>query len=319
MPKPKKYTLELLNNLILNYKAELVGEYSNYDLNVLSNIKFKCSCGQEREKSFRMLLLCGAYCTNCTNINSLNNKINTCLINYGVPYPGQSKEIKDKIMKSCIKKYGVPYIGQALDIKDKIVKTCIEKFGVPYSLQSINVRQKINQSFLKNYGVNNPFKSEKIKAKIKQTNILSHGCEYPSQNAEIAEKQSRNAYKSKSYKLPSGLEIKVQGYEPWALDELLNLYKEDELVIERTRVPVIWWKDSKNKSHRYYTDIYIPKENRLIEIKSKWTYIRNTPINNEKIKQIPIQCIAQGYKYEYWLYDTKGNKTVISEFSNETV
>ena len=156
--------------------------------------------------------------------------------------------------------------------------------------------KKMKDTCKKIYGYENPGQSSEVREKGKQTCMKKYGVEYPNQNPEIAEMTAKRSYKLKNYKLPSGLEIKVQGYEPWALDELLKSYSENELVIsDRTKVPEIWWIDSQGKRHRYYVDIYIPIENRLIEVKSNRTYKLDD--KTEKIEKVPIACIAAGYKY----------------------
>jgi hypothetical protein len=118
--------------------------------------------------------------------------------------------------------------------------------------------------------------------------------------------------KFKGYILPSGKITIIQGYEPFALDILLKTYHEDQLFLEN-KVPTILWTDSSNIIHRYTADIYIPSENKLIEIKSNWTF-KLAGINN-KNKLAPLACIAQGYTYEYWIFDKKGNREIISQFS----
>ena len=338
MPKPKKYTIEFLNRLILNYKAELIEKYDN-NLTGMYKIKFKCSCGEPGEKVFRQIEKAGSYCKKCTKIKyiekvkqtcrekygvdySLQSSLviekgkQTCREKYGVEYPLQSSEIREKMKQTNKKNLGVEYASQSSEIREKMKQTSRERYGVENPGQSSLVKEKVKQTSRERLGVDNPLQSGMIRKKIKQTCREKYGVENPMHNAEIAEKNSKNAYKNKIYTLPSGLEIKVQGYEPWALDELLKTYGEDELVIgDRTKVPEIWWIDSKEKRHRYYIDIYIPKENRLIEVKSTRTYKLDD--KTEKIEKVPLACIAAGYKYEYWIYDEKGNKEVISEFTNK--
>ena len=44
----------------------------------------------------------------------------------------------------------------------------------------------------------------------------------PSQNAELFEKSSKNAYKSYDYAFPSGRVERIQGYEKYMLNDLLQ-------------------------------------------------------------------------------------------------
>ena len=58
------------------------------------------------------------------------------------------------------------------------------------------------------------------------------------------------------------------------------------------------------KEHRYYIGIFIPTENRCIEVKSTWT----AKINNHNIYLKQEAAKKLGYKYEIWIYNEKENK-----------
>ena len=42
----------------------------------------------------------------------------------GVEFPGQSEDVKKKMMQTCLIKYGVNYSFQAESVKAKIQNTC---------------------------------------------------------------------------------------------------------------------------------------------------------------------------------------------------
>jgi glutaredoxin len=119
------------------------------------------------------------------------------------------------------------------------------------------------------------------------------------------EKCSKNAYKLKEYLFPSGKTINIQGYEHYALDELIKEgVSEEDIKTGSKNVPELWYDDEIGKRHRHYVDIYIPSQNRCIEVKSTWTA--------EKKKD----CIflkqnagkKGGFDYEIWVYNQKGKK-----------
>lgn len=56
-----------------------------------------------------------------------------------------------------------------------------------------------------------------------------------------------------------------------------------------------------NKNHRYYPDIYIPSEKRIIEVKSPYTYTQQLEQNNCKRDQV----INDGYTFEFWICNKK--------------
>ena len=118
-------------------------------------------------------------------------------------------------------------------------------------------------------------------------------------------KSFKNAYKLKDYVMPSGNIVKYQGYEHYALKELLNnCIKEDDIQTGTKNVPEIWYNDSKLRKHRHYVDIYIPSQNKCIEVKSMWTF--NKQLNNIFLKQMSAK--QYGYLYEIWIYNIKGEK-----------
>lgn len=110
---------------------------------------------------------------------------------------------------------------------------------------------------------------------------------------------------------PSGRIEKIQGYEGFALNDLLDEgYKEDDIIVSNKEIEsytgTIWYLDSERKKRKYYPDIYLITENKIIEVKSEYTYKSAYSINIRK-KQA---CINLGISFEFWVYDSKGEKTL---------
>jgi hypothetical protein len=243
----------------------------------------------------------------CQNEKIKEKIINTNIKKYGVMYTLQNRIVKDKIKNSLFKNYGVYSTFDSKIIKDKMKINIINKYGVENPLQNKEIKEKIKRTNIERYGKENPFSSEIIKEKIKRTNNKKYGVNYPNQNIDIYNKNQIKSKKFKEYKMPSGEIRKVQGYEPWALDELILKYKEEEIITSRKDIPQIKYIIDK-VDHYYYPDIYIPNENKIIEIKSTWTI----KFKNDNIEQKAIATINKGYIYELWCYDNKKNKTVIN-------
>jgi hypothetical protein len=129
------------------------------------------------------------------------------------------------------------------------------------------------------------------------------------QDADIANKYQSSCYNLKIFTFPCGTDIKVQGYEPFALKVLVQEgYKNEDIITHRTKVPEIWY-ERDGKKHRYYCDIHIPKVNKIIEVKSNWTYLLG------KDNDIPLKgqaCINAGYLFEIWIFDNKENLEIIN-------
>jgi hypothetical protein len=244
----------------------------------------------------------------------------------GVEYPTQSKDVKEKVKKTNIERRGVEYPTQSQDVREKVKKTNIERRGVEYPTQSQDVREKSKQTNLKIRGVENPSQSQEVKEKVKQTNLEKRGVEYSIQSDEIkekikktclmrygfenimhnpimAEKVFKNRFKRKPFEFPSGKIVKVQGYEPFCLRDLLNQkIDENDIVTDIKLVPVVWWEDKENKKHRYYTDIYIKSQDKCIEVKSDYTFEKEKEevfCKQKAVKQMGKEC-------EIWIYNRKG-------------
>ena len=54
---------------------------------------------------------------------------------------------------------------------------------------------------------------------------------------------------------------------------------QNQIIIGVKNVPEIWYIDENNIEHRYYVDIFIPSQNKCIEVKSLYTYNKNKKIN----------------------------------------
>jgi hypothetical protein len=169
-----------------------------------------------------------------------------------------------------------------------------------------HVKEKLKQSILNKYNVEYPFQSKKYQEIFKNKCLQKYGVENPQQVPEIAEKASKNSYRKKIYILPSGKELICQGYEPFALEKLIkeeNITEED-IATGCKNVPQIWYDDENGKKHRHYVDIFIPSQNRCIEVKSTWTAEKKK--DNIFLKQSAGK--RAGYLYEIWVYNAKGEK-----------
>ena len=283
-----KYDYEMLKNICDDGQVTLLVDYKDKFITRDTRIIGKC-------------ILCE---------NSFNKSLNKLHKQRNFGCESCAKLLKfEKIKKTMVKKYGIEYASQSQIFKDKIKATNLKTYGFEYGFQSEEVKDKRKVTNLEKYGFENPLQREEIKEKYRQTNLKKYGVEYPVQCQEIYEKQDKNSYYLKDYKMPSGIIIKIQGYEHYALNELLQKENiiENEIKTGSKNVPTIWYNDISGKKHRHFVDIYIPSKNKCIEIKSTWTFKKQKDI--VFLKQMAAKEL--GFLYEIWVYDNKGNKVEI--------
>jgi len=242
-------------------------------------LAYKCACGNENICYIALLNLKNNQdnCENCINIKQKNNNM---------------------------QKYGMESHFLVPEIKNKIKQTFLDKHQVENAFQSKEIRKKATKTYIERYGVVNPFSANEIKQKIAATNLSKYGTINPMQNKEIFEKNQKKRFYMKEYKLPkSNKTIKVQGYEPFCLNDLLQNehIDEEELLKGYKERPVIKYKYNE-KNHYYHPDIYIPSENKIIEVKSQYTFDNNKEINLLKLEATKLL----GYNAEIRIYDKKG-------------
>jgi hypothetical protein len=337
-----RYNKELLDKVLERDGATLVGSYDK--LNRTTLINYICNCGKENEKVFRYCNEnSGCFCIDCSkdniklkstktnienfgvsNIKKLNpiytlEKLHTCIIRDNAilneTYNEMSACVKinfkcicgKNTIKTCknIINYGGAYcnICYRKGKREKTQRTNNEKYGTNTPAENDKVKEKMRNTTKERYGVEYTLQIKEVRNKIKKTNLERYGVENPAQNLEIFEKQQKNSYNFKGFIMPSGEIRKVQGYEPFAITYLLKKYTEDKIKTDRKDVGRIQYEINGEKRY-YFPDIYIPDENKFIEVKSEYTAKQN-PELIEKKKQA---CIDQGYECEIWVFNKKGEK-----------
>jgi len=233
----------------------------------------KCKiCGSSFSSDKRATAYCSENCKTVFYNNRLKKTKETNLKKYGCENPYQNEEIKKKCRKIKKERYGDEHF--------------------------VNVKKR-QQTNLKKYGVSSYSKTKEYKNKCIKTSLEKYGTEYPMQSKDINKKSMVNACNFKEYILPSGKIVKIQGYENKALDELFkNGYKEEDVLMDRLDVPKIRYTDKNGKRRLYYPDIYIKSENKIIEVKSEYTYNYNLNTNLLKEKA----CINNGFNFEFKIY-----------------
>jgi hypothetical protein len=101
---------------------------------------------------------------------------------------------------------------------------------------------------------------------------------------------------------------------------LLESFTEDELIVDdrytTSRIPVVQYSTKEGRRRKYHPDIYIPTENKIIEVKSRWWWDANgrsgyeNRISNNLSKR--DAALSAGYQYEVWLFETKTKYRILT-------
>lgn len=308
------------NTTCNNYVSK--NKYGNYN-------QYCCkACSVENAKRKRIATYAARTKEQSTEI--LKKRQATVLQKYGVDNVSKSNEIKQlistqtkknaasttkKVKESNLRKYGVESTNSLNSVKNKKKKVFLEKYGVDHQLkipaiaasvsakntQNANERiAKARKTCMEKYGTENPSSAGVIKNKRKETFNERYGVDNASQVPEFHEKKMQSQYKTKEFIFPSGKIVKVQGYEPLALTKLLETYDESDIVIDTMLKPRIRYIGIDGKQHYYFPDIYIPKDNLLIEVKSEYTFAGFAGWKETNLLK-QNASIKAGYRHEFMI------------------
>lgn len=326
---------QLYNQHRYNFKSALKSHFPDF-LNVLNGASLNCRTDKFTERVYQYLYPEKSKCALCGNIShyiSFTKGYTECCSKkcglvfnsrkkYGTDNPFQCEEVKNKLKKTNLQKYGneIPNknSAQVKKIKDtkknrygsenynnseKAKDTCIERYGVSNPNKLESVRDKIKQTRINKYGTNSYCNIQKSK----NTMILKYGVENPMQVENLFDKQITSAFGFKHYMFPSGRVEKCQGYEPLAIDKLLeNGTDENDIILDKKNLPIIFYLYNQKRC-RYYPDMLIKSNNKIIEVKSVWTYKLHEKKNAVKKEE----CLKQGYKFEFWIFNNKKELTIL--------
>lgn len=281
-------------------------------INDIDEIPLCKECGDNyvnfsnRDKEWRYLEFCSAKCGRINKDVIKKYKI-TNIKKYGVDNFSKTDLFKNKMINENREKYGVDWYQQSKDFKLKSIKTCLDKYGVTSYVKTNDFKSKVRETILIKYGVDWYTKSIDFTNKFKKTCLDKYGFEH-FMISPIFSKSSKKQFKD--YKLPSGKIIKIQGYEHFALDILLGQYSENDILVSnseiRNEIGILnYFMDDKDRI--YIPDIYIKSCNKIIEVKSKWTYEIEIDKNELKKKS----CLDNNILFEFWIFNKFGKLTII--------
>lgn len=209
-----------------------------------------------------------------------------------------------------LNKHGVDNIWNIPGYREGLENTNIEKYGVKYYTSSDEFKEKCTEKYNLDWEGKHPTRFKSVQDKKRKTNLIKYGFECSLKNPTVYDYNTKSCYKTKEYILPSGKIVYFQGYENMAMDILLENYKEDDLIVSKKDIidkTGIFSYTFLGKECLYFPDIYIKSDNRIIEVKSEYTY--NVSINQNTLKKHSV--LNKNINFEFWIFDGNRNLKVI--------
>jgi hypothetical protein len=297
---------------------------------IRNNLKSQITCKycSKKLKKIRISFCdkkCSAFYSN-SDPNIKNKKSKSISHSYSKKTDAEKRAISKKREDTNIERYGVTNNLHIPEVEQKIINKWIEKYGCDRPSKNSNIKEilskkaKLNSSetvkkakstSLKRYGSDNIMKTEIGKQRVAQSNIKKYGFASPMQNPEFCKNYFNNHYKkfsAKDFTLPSGKIIKLLGFEPQILTQLLKKFNESDILIGYDAYEKLKCTYTiSGKTHRYIPDFYIQSKNLVIEVKSKYTYSFAEPKKRYSVKNI-------GSSFIYAIYEQ--NKIKFKRYEN---
>lgn len=270
-----KFTQESVREIFEKANCRLLSDYTDST----TKMRYICSCGNESLTLIHPFVQ-GIRCKKCMHARTGE----TLLERYGFREIMHNPEFQQKYKNTIKEKYNVSNIFQAQEVKDKMKIANLKKYGVEHHIASKEVKEIIKANVMQNYGVENVSQVAKFRSNWKASN-----------------------FKIKTMILPSGKEIKYQGFEDAIIIQMLeqgvaedDLYTESELC-EKDLMPEFWYTTEDGKQHRYFPDLFIKSQNRFIEVKSTYTF----ELDPERVFQ-KLDCVFfAGYNVSLYILGNK--------------
>ena len=215
-------------------------------------------------------------------------------------YGSENYITSDHCKQQMLEKYG----SENYITSDHCKQQMLDKYGSENYITSDHCKQQMLNKYGSEYFVTSQ--------KYREFMLETYGAESAMQCPELFRKAQSTSFRRKPYISPDGKTFMVLGYEGVALDEIL---KEEGIKTvyagEDPEIPVFQYVGDDDKTHYYYPDIYIPEENRVIEIKSIYTY--NQDPEKTLCKALKV---SENHLFELRLYNHKKEIVEILECRN---
>lgn len=285
----------------------------------------KCNCG----KALTFYQNKHTYANSCGNPTCVGKNISEAKDN-------QTDEVKRQQAANYSKAQRNKSIAQREVEKSKKAATYFSNYGTTVS-NAPEQKDKSKATKLSRYGnehysgweksaAKNRSKTDSeqniINEKRRETNMEKFGVVCPFLKTGVLEKSAWSNASGKEFTYPSGRIVGVRGYEDVVLSALLSMYTEEQIECHDMRseyiLPVFRYVNTNFHTAMYYPDIYIPHENKIIEVKAQFWWDGANTANPEKYKsrlennlRKATAVVSAGYTYEVWLFADKKNYRIL--------
>lgn len=239
---------------------------------------------------------CSSKCA-ANHKDTISTRENTVEQKYGegITNVYQAEEIKEKIKRTCEEKYGVSCAMKSEEVKNHLLQTFLNKYGCWASAHP-DVIRKTEETTYKKYGVKHASMHPDVIEKSRQTQFSNYGCWFTQ-----TDEHKKTMYKKKSYTFPSGKTITIQGYEHLCINLLLSRgILEDDIKTGKEitdEIGIINYQFT-GKTCRYFPDIFVKSQNKIIEVKSTYTLIAELEKNTLKKRAV----LQKGLNFEFMVF-----------------
>ncbi|ADB04025.1 MutH/Vsr/archaeal HJR-like endonuclease [Marseillevirus marseillevirus] len=222
----------------------------------------------------------------------------------------QKDETSRKKERTMLERYGNINAMANPDIVKKQQETCEQRHGNKHPIRLEKFKEEYRLSCIQKYGVDNPMKLKETQLKSRETYKAKTGYDHPSQNPEVARKILKSSLRKKEFIMPSGSPFICQGFEPLALQLLLDEGIDEQDILSPSEQGIKIPYEFQGKSHMYHPDIFVPSLNLLIEVKSDWTFGgcggKKKDEAERTLKKLAA-CREQGYNTRLYVFDKNNN------------
>lgn len=211
--------------------------------------------------------------------------------------PSRVEMSRAKAKATCLRLYGATSYAGTEIYQKRMTELCLEEHGVPHRFQSSDFKAKSKATMQRRYGVSNssqlsrkpwsPSKKEMAKTRREATMLANHGVRCSAHSPDILTKIQASRFKQKTFDIDGRTFTGLLGYEPQALNYLVNTrgVRATSIVSGLKKTRSFTYKH-KGKDRKYYPDFEIPASNLVVEVKSEWTLKRDLPTLAAKIHAV---------------------------------